>query len=217
MKMLIIESEEELRATLARQFRQEGYVCETARDYREAYLKIVDHDYDFVLIDLKLVGLLWDEHKKPGVIILSSRQSLADKVAGLELGADDYLTKPFHLAELRARVKAVMRRKADDNGRELRLGQLTIRLSEREALAGDQSLCLTKKEFDILVYLARNKNRVVAKDHIAEHLWGDHMEESVSFDFIYAHVKNLRKKLAGGGCGNYLKTVYGVGYKLVSS
>lgn len=225
MKILIIEDEQDMRHLMLQYLKREGYLCESAVDFREGLLKIVNHEYDCVIIDLnlpggdglKLVRLLREENTKTGIIIISARDSLDDKIQGLEQGSDDYLTKPFHLSELNARIKAVVRRKANDYSKEMKFGKLSIRLDERSATADGQPLRLTKKEFDILVYLARNRNRVVTKDSIAEHLWGDYMDEAVSFDFIYAHVKNLRKKLADNGCGDYLKTVYGIGYKFVGN
>ena len=223
MKLLVIEDEPELRNLLLRHLKREGFRCEHAVDFRGGYQKIINHDYDCVIVDLnlpggdglKLVRLLRDNNHRTGILILSARDTIEDKVAGLEQGSDDYLTKPFHLSELNARIKAVLRRKGNDMEREMLLGDLTIRPDERVALVGGQSLGLTRKEFDILWYLARNKNRVVTKDSIAEHLWGDYMDDAVSFDFIYAHVKNLRKKLSDFGCGEVVETVYGIGYKFV--
>lgn len=224
MKVLIIEDEQEMRNLILNYLKREGYLCESASDFREGYKKIISHDYDCVVVDLnlpggdglKLVRTLREENTRTGIVIISARDSLDDKITGLEEGSDDYLTKPFHLSELNARIKAVMRRKASGFGKAMVFGDLIIRLDEREALVKDEPLKLTKKEFDILVYLARNKNRVVTKDSIAEHLWGDYMDDAVSFDFIYAHVKNLRRKLAESDCGDYLQTVYGIGYKFVA-
>ncbi len=224
MKILIIEDETEMRQLIVNYLKREGYLCESAGDFREGFRKIISYEYDCVVVDLNLPGgdglrlvrALREDDIQTGIVIISARDALDDKITGLEQGADDYLTKPFHLSELNARIKAVMRRKASDFAREMVFGELVIRLDEREASVGEESLKLTKKEFDILVYLARNKNRVVTKESIAEHLWGDYMDEAVSFDFIYAHVKNLRRKLSECDYGDYLQTVYGVGYKFVS-
>ena len=221
MKILIIEDEPDLLNLMLRYLRKEGRVCEQAMTFREGYKKINNYDYDCAVIDLnlpggdglKLVQLLREESSQTGIIIISARDAVADRIAGLDVGADDYLTKPFNLSELNARIKAVLRRKTNQYKNELNFGDLHINLDERTVVARDVPLKLTKKEFDILVFLARNKNRVITKDSIAEHLWGDYMDEAVSFDFIYAHVKNLRKKLAENGCGEFLKTVYGIGYK----
>ena len=162
---------------------------------------------------LKLVEMLRQDNTETAILIVSARETIDDRIKGLEIGADDYLTKPFNLSELNARIKAVLRRKTNQFSEELNFGDLVLNLSERKVTAKNTELKLTKKEYDILLYLARNKNRVVTKDSIAEHLWGDYMDDAISFDFIYAHVKNLRKKLAQNDCGDYLKTVYGIGYK----
>ncbi len=221
MKFLIIEDEQDLLDLITRYLKKEGHVCEQASDYKEGFKKINNHDYDCAIIDLnlpggdgmKLVEMMRKETAETGIVIISAKESVEDRIRGLDLGADDYLTKPFNLAELNARIKAVLRRKTKAPNKEMDFGQLVINLDERNAIANGHSLQLTKKEYEILVFLARNKNRVVTKDSIAEFLWGDYMDDAVSYDFIYAHVKNLRKKLAENGCGEYLKTVYGIGYK----
>ncbi len=221
MKLLIIEDETDLRNIILKYLQKEGYVCEIAIDFPEAFKKINNYDYDCVLVDLNLpkgdglnlVRMLRDDKTKAGIIIISARNSIEDRINGLEIGADDYLTKPFNLSELNARIKAVVRRKTNQISREVAFGDLKINYDERAVKINDIALNLTKKEYDILIYLIRNKNRVVTKDSIAEHLWGDYMDEAVSFDFIYAHVKNLRKKLMDYECGQYLKTIYGIGYK----
>ena len=225
MKLLILEKEPDLRRQLMLYFKREGYLCEHGIDFREGYIKIVNHEYDCIILDpdlpggdgLKLIPLMLEENNQTGIIVISWRENMEDKIHGLDQGADDYLVKPVQFPELNARIKAVMRRKTSSYSRELRFQGLIIRIDERSVEANGQFLRLTKKEFDILVYLARNRNRVVTKDSIAEHLWGDYMDEAVSFDFIYAHVKNLRKKLVQNGCGDYLKTIYGIGYKFVGS
>lgn len=157
--------------------------------------------------------MLREDESDSGIIIISASNSLEDRIKGLEEGADDYLVKPFNLSELNARIKAVVRRKTNQLSKEIVMGDMRINLDERTVKINNVALSLTKKEYDILIFLVRNKNRIVTKDSIAEHLWGDYMDEAVSFDFIYAHVKNLRKKLAENDCGNYLKTIYGIGYK----
>lgn len=221
MKVLIIEDEQELLDLIKRYLKREGYVCEEAKTYKEGYKKINNFEYDCVIVDLNLPGgdglqlveILRAENTETGIIIISARNTLDDRIKGLDIGADDYLIKPFNLPELNARIKAVLRRKTDLFKNELDFGDLVIRQNERVVLAKSIILKLTKKEYNILLFLARNKNRVVTKDSIAEHLWGDYMDDAISFDFIYAHVKNLRKKLAENGCGDFLKTVYGIGYK----
>jgi len=225
MKILIVEDEQELLDLMLRYMKREGYVCEHATVFKEGYKKINNHEYDCAVIDLnlpggdglKLVEILRKEIPKTAIIIISARNTLDDRIQGLNIGADDYLTKPFNLSELNARIKAILRRKTDQKSNELVFGNIRIDLDERSVVANGTTLKLTKKEFDILVYLARNKNRVVTKDSIAEYLWGDYMDDALSYDFIYAHVKNLRKKLVRNDCGDYLKTVYGVGYKFISN
>lgn len=224
MKILIVEDEQALLELMMRYMKREGYVCEIAVTYKEGYKKINNYEYDCAVIDLNLPGgdglnlvkILRKETTNTAIIIISARNTIDDRITGLDIGADDYLTKPFNLSELNARIKAVLRRKTNQFSNELIFRDLQIDLDERKVVAKENILKLTKKEFDILVYLARNKNRVVTKDSIAEHLWGDYMDDAISFDFIYAHVKNLRKKLAQNDCGDYLQTVYGVGYKFIS-
>ncbi|MCR9286278.1 response regulator transcription factor [Saprospiraceae bacterium] len=221
MKILIVEDEEDLLNLIIRYFKKEGYTCETASSFRDGYKKINNYDYDCAVIDLnlpggdglKLIKILRAENTQTGIVIISARDTVDDRIQGLDDGADDYLTKPFNLSELNARIKAVLRRKTNQFSNELKFGELVINLDERKVVAGEEIMQLTKKEYNILLYLARNKNRVVTKDSIAEHLWGDYMDDAVSYDFIYAHVKNLRKKLSENGCGEFLKTVYGIGYK----
>ena len=224
MKLLIIEDEQDLRNLIIRYMKREGHVCEFAESFAGGYKKINNHEYDFALIDLnlpggdglKLVNILHQEMPQTGIIIISAKETLDSRIRGLEVGADDYLVKPFNLSELNARMKAILRRKTNQFSNEIKFPGLVIQLDERIALANDIPLKLTKKEFDILVFLARNKNRVVTKDSIAEHLWGDYMDNAVSYDFIYTHVKNLRKKLQEQGCEHFLKTIYGIGYKFIA-
>ena len=221
MKILLIEDEQDLLNVMLRYLKREGYVCETASTFSEGYKKIINYEYDCAIVDLnlpggdglKLVKMLREENTETGIIIISARNTVDDRIGGLDVGADDYLIKPFNLSELNARVKAVLRRKTNQFNKELKFGHLTINLDERRVVANEVTIKLTKKEYAILIYLARNKNRVVTKDALAEHLWGDYMDEAVSFDFIYAHVKNLRKKLTENNCGELLQTVYGIGYK----
>ncbi len=221
MKLLIIEDESELLDLITGYLRREGYVCETAADYRSALRKILNYTYDCFVIDLNLpggngVGLIKtirEDSTERGIVIISAREGIDDRIYGLDMGADDYLIKPFNLSELNARIKAVMRRKTNQFDARMVFDKLVIDPDARLVSADGELLDLTKKEFNILLYLARNRNRVVTKDSIVEHLWGDYMDEAVSFDFVYAHIKNLRRKLAAVGCIDYLRTVYGIGYK----
>ena len=224
MKLLIIEEEPHLLQAISRYMKREGYLCEEATDFPEAYKKMVNHEYDCILLDLnlpkgdgiKLIRILKDQEATAGIIAITIRDTVEDRVSALNGGADDCLSKPFNLTELSARIKAVLRRKNGLTSNVMDFGNLLIRLDEHSVDANGTRLQLTRKEYNILVYLARNKNRVVTKDSIAEHLWGDNIEEALSYDFIYAHVKNLRRKLAENGCEECLKTVYGVGYKFIS-
>ena len=221
MKILIIEDEQELQEAMTRFLSDKGFVCECAVDYPSAYEKIAVFEYDVILLDITLPGgnglnilkELKRTDPKTGVLIISAKNSLDDKVAGLELGADDYLTKPFFLPELNARINAIIRRRNFKGQKSLVFNELEIEPEAQVAKVHGQSVQLTKKEFDLLTYFIINKNRVITKSAIAIHLCGDHIEMADNFDFIYSHIKNLRKKLAGHGGQDYVKTVYGLGYK----
>jgi len=221
MKVLIIEKEQEERDTLIRSLKREGYLCEHAANFQEACKKVVSHEYECILLDpdlpggdgMKLIRLLKSQDPDAGIIVFSARNSADDRILGLNEGADDFLSKPFNQLELNARIKAVVRRKNRHVSDLMDFGMLKIRTAERKVEANGMAVPLTRKEFDILVYLARNRNRVVTKDSIAGNLWGDEMDDKGTYDYIYAHIKNLRKKLAGFGCGDYLRTVYGLGYR----
>lgn len=221
MKILIIEDERELAKSIVQYLRQESYVCEVAYSALQAEDKISLHEYDCILLDINLpdgngLGILETLKKigkADGVIIISARNSLDDKVKGLNLGADDYLVKPFHLSELGARISAVIRRKRFDGNNTITFHELTIDLLGKTVLVHGGLVDLTRKEYDLLLFLVSNKNRVVSKNAIAEHLSGDVAEVFDNFDFIYAHIKNLKKKLTEGGCEDYIKTIYGLGYK----
>lgn len=224
MKFLLIESDTFFLAKLTNFFKKSGHICEPATTFREGYKKINNYEYDCVIVDLdnlnsdglKLVEMLRKDSEETGIIIISSKNEVENRIIGLDAGADDFMGKPFDMLEINARIKAVTRRKTRQFKKELTFGKLVLNMDERRVVTDNIPLKLTKKEFDILLYLARNKNRVVKKESIAEYLWGDHMDEAASFDFIYAHVKNLRKKLAQNDCGDFLKTIYGVGYKFES-
>lgn len=223
MKILIIEDEKQLLKSITAYFLAENYVCEGISTYQQALEKINLYDYDCVLLDitlpdgngLKLLEALKDLRKTGGVIIISAKNSLDDRIKGLDLGADDYLTKPFHLSELNARVKAVIRRKVFDANNLVEIGNLKIDLMQRSAVAGQDPVNLTKKELDILLHLIANKNRVVPKISLAEHLWGDYIDQADSFGFLFAHIKNLKKKLGSASAGVEIKNVYGIGYQLL--
>ncbi len=223
MKILVIEDEPEMKGLIKQFLVGENYVVEVAGDFQSGLDKIVSFDYDCILLDIMLPGgngldllqELKNMNKADSVIIISAKDSLDDKIKGLNLGADDYLTKPFHIAELNARIKSVIRRRKTDGRRLLELENLTINIEERLVLVNDQSIELNRKEFDILVFFIMNKNRVVSKSAIAENIWGDYIDQSNDFDFIYSQIKNLRKKLHNSGAKLDINAVYGMGYKLV--
>ena len=222
MKILIVEDEQNLRETIADSLRKEKFVIETAADYYAALDKINDYDYDCILLDIMLPGgsgldLLRELkrlRRSDSVLIISAKDSLDDKVDGLELGADDYLTKPFHLAELNARVKSLIRRRQAKGDLSIRLGNLSLFPDKRQVEVDGTSLQLNRKEFDLLYYFVANPNRVINKMSLAESVWGDNIDQADSLDFIYSQVKNLRKKLKQAGATVELNAVYGFGYKL---
>lgn len=224
MKILIVEDEEALRDIMIRSLEKERYVVESAASFNEALLKISDYDYDCIVLDIMLPGGsgldLLEElkamRKKDSVIIVSAKDSLEDKVAGLDLGADDYLTKPFHLAELNARIKSIIRRKQQDGEMHISLSNITIYPDRHAVYIGEEELALNRKEFDLLYYFVTNPERLISKGALAESIWGDYIDQADSFDFIYSQVKNLRKKLKQAGAAPEIKAVYGFGYKMVT-
>lgn len=221
MKILIIEDEKELAGDMIKHLSSQDYVCEVASSFKEAIDKINGFQYDCIVLDLMLPGgdginileELKKQNKKDGVIIISAKNSLDDKIKGLQTGADDYLAKPFHLAELTARIYAVIRRKLFESTNVLVQNELHVNLLSKAVKINETEITLTKKEFDLLIFFLGNKNRVISKGALAEHLSGDIADMFDNHDFVYAHVKNLKKKLTEAGCNNYLKTVYGSGYK----
>ena len=223
MKILIVEDEPSLRELIQRSLEKERYVVETAGDFNSALYKIEDYDYDCVLLDiilpdgsgLDLLERLKALHKRENVIIISAKDSLEDKVLGLELGADDYLPKPFHLAELNSRIKSVIRRNQHDGEIYIRQGNVRIEPDKYRVFVNEQELELNRKEYDILLYFINRPGRLVNKNTLAESVWGDHIDQVDNFDFIYAQIKNLRKKLKDAEANIEIKAVYGFGYKLI--
>jgi DNA-binding response OmpR family regulator len=221
MKVLIIEDEEQLVKSVLLALRNEGYVCEVAYSAAEANEKILVYDYDCILLDinlpdgngLKILETIKANKKTDGVIIITAKNSLDDKVRGLNLGADDYLSKPFFMPELIARVSAIIRRKRFDGNNRITFKEISVNIPGKTVSVNDKELELTRMEYALLVFLLANKNRVVSKNAIAEHLSGDDAELLDRFDFIYSHMKNLKRKLAEAGSEDYIKTVYGLGYK----
>ena len=222
MKLLIIEDEQGLRDNIVQFLQKEHYIVESAASYHTAMEKTSLYDYDCILLDvglpdgngLTLLRSLKSRQKRDNVIIISAKDSLDDKLEGLDLGADDYLTKPFHLAELNARIKAVLRRKALDGAHVIKLNNMELDFNGRALRVGGSSVHLNRKEFDILAFFVVNKNRLIYKSALAEHVWGDHMDNADNFDFIYSQIKNLRKKLKKHGANLEIQAIYGVGYKL---
>lgn len=225
MKILIIEDEQDLSESIVSYLKNEGYLCEFAPDYNSATEKISLYNYDIILVDLNLpdgngisiIQTLKKTNFKGGIIITTAKNTLDDRITGLNSGADDYLIKPFHLAELNARIKSLTRRMLYKGDNSIRINEIEIKPDEHLVYINNELLDLTKKEFEMLLFFVTNKGRVLSKESIAEHLWGDYMDSSESFDFVYAHIKNLRKKLMDKGAGNYLQTVYGVGYKFINN
>lgn len=223
MKILVIEDEPEMMGLIKQFLVDENYVVEEAGDFHLGLDKIISYDYDCILLDimlpdgngLELLQELKNLDKADSVIIISAKDSLDDKIKGLDLGADDYLTKPFHIAELNARIKSVIRRKKSDGRRLLELENVKINMEERSVLVNNQPMDLNRKEFDILVFLGMNKSRVVSKSAIAENIWGDYIDKANDFDFIYSQIKNLRKKLRDHEAKIDINAVYGMGYKLI--
>lgn len=221
MKILVIEDEAALAQSIGAYLADEHYLCEFAETFKEAIDKIDVYDYDCILLDLMLPGgdginILEEikaQNKQEGVIIISARDSLEDKIKGLQIGADDYLTKPFHLSELAARIYSVIRRKQFGNVNIIEQHELKVNLLGKTVMVNDNIVTLTRKEFDLLLYFISNKNKVISKSALAGHLSGDIADMFDNYDFVYVHIKNLKKKLLEAGCSNYLKTLYGSGYK----
>lgn len=224
MKILIIEDEKQLAASIKAYLEGENYLCELASTFLEALEKVNTYDYDCILLDLMLPGgdglkvleELKRMNKQDGIIIISAKDGLEDKIKGLQLGADDYLAKPFHLSELSARIYSLIRRKHFGNTNKVIINELEIDLLAKSVQVNDMLLTLTKKEYDLLLFLIGNKNRIISKSALAEHLSGDMADMLDNHGFVYAHVKNLKKKLSDTGCADYIKTVYGMGYKFTT-
>jgi DNA-binding response OmpR family regulator len=222
MKLLIIEDEPELLSGILIYLRQENYLCESAVNYKDALAKTESWDYDCIILDITLPdgsGLdvlqnLKKNHKSEGVIIISARNSIDDRINGLKLGADDYLVKPFHLSELAARVAAIIRRKVLGGNNIISFQEIFIDTLANEVSVHNKPVELTGKEYQLLLYLISNNGKVIPKNALMDHLWTEEMGYGESFDFIYTHIKNLRKKLQQQDCKDYIKSVYGIGYKL---
>lgn len=222
MKILIVEDEPSLLKSLGEFAKKEGFLYDQESNYQSAMEKIALYDYDCIILDINLpdgsgfdlLKVLYTQGKTGGVLILSARDSLDDKVKGLGLGADDYLTKPFFFSELNARIKAIVRRKQFNTNHPVSFGNILIDLDQRIVKVQDELLSLTKKEYEILTHLISNKNRVVTKTALAEYIWGDHLDQMDSFDFLFSHIKNLKRKLKETKATAELINIYGVGYQI---
>jgi len=221
MKILIIEDEPALSSSMDKYLKEEGFLCEVAETFDEALVKSRIYEYDCILLDITLPGGsgldilrdLKENHSDTGIIIISAKYSVKDKIKGLEMGSDDYLGKPFHLSELNARIKALIRRKSFNGDQRIKFQEISIDLNKKEVYVLEQALSLTRSEYRLLLYFMSNSKRVLSKASIAEHLAGEHADLLDSLDFIYSHIKNLRKKLVKAGAGDYIRVVYGMGYK----
>lgn len=222
MKILIIEDEAGLREVIQQSLEKEKYIVETAHDFISGLDKLGSYDYDCVLIDimlpngsgLDLLAELKNQRKQEAVIIISAKDAVDDKVKGLDLGADDYLSKPFHLAELHARIKSAIRRKSHNGDTLITYKNLTLSPEQRTVSVDNNDLVLNRKEFDLLYYFVINPNRLINKTALAEYVWGDHTDQADNLDFVYSQIKNLRKKLKDADAEIDLQAVYGIGYKM---
>lgn len=221
MKILIVEDEHRLSDSIVAYLSSEKYRCEQAFSYAEARQKVSIYEYDCIVLDLMLPGgdgldilrLLRERNNTAGVIIVSAKGSVDDKLIGLGIGADDYLAKPFHLAELSMRIYAVIRRRQFQAANVMQSNGIRIDLRQGLVEVNGQDVALTKTEYGLLLFFLGNKNRVISKSAIAEHLSGDMADMLDSHDFVYAHIKNLKAKLAKAGLQNRIRNVYGMGYK----
>jgi len=222
MKLLIIEDEKELAASIASYLKNENYTCEVASNFKQAIDKIETTDYECIALDItlpdgsgmQLLKELKSNKKSEGIIIISAKNSIDDRINGLRLGADDYLVKPFHLSELAARINAIIRRKMYNGNNVIRFNEIFIDTLAKEVTVKKEPVELTRKEYELLLYFLSNQRRVISKNALISHLWSQEMGTGESADIIYTHIKNLRKKLSEKGCGDYIKSLYGMGYKL---
>ena len=221
MKLLLIEDEKELATSIQKYLTDKDFVCEWVNNTKDAIDKISIYDYDCILLDLMLpdgngfeiLKELKCQKKTEGIIIISAKETLETRIEGFNLGADDYLTKPFHLSELFVRVQALIRRKNFKGNNIITYNEINIDILTKTVRVNNKIIDITKKEIDLLLYLIGNENRVLSKSAIAEHLSGDMADMLDNHDFVYAHIKNLKKKLNDAGSGDYIKSVYGLGYK----
>lgn len=224
MNILIVEDEKQLLDSIMTFLKESGMNCDKAENLSEAISKIDTNEYDCIVLDiglpdgsgLKVIEEMQQKENQTAIVIVSAKNSLDDRLVGLNIGADDYITKPFYMPELVARIKSVVRRRSLQEKNEIVFNELRVIPDEMMMYVNDKMISLTKKEHELMLYLINNQNKVLTKESIAEHLWGDHADIADSFDFIYSHIKNLRKKITDNGGNDYLKSVYGVGYKFVA-
>ncbi|MGM0532233.1 MAG: response regulator transcription factor [Bacteroidota bacterium] len=224
MKLLLVEDNQQLVEDIAGFLNEDGFVTESAVTLEEAEEKIELYEYDLVVLDLglpdgdglDLIPVIQERHSETAILILTAKNGIDSKVKGLDRGADDYLTKPFHKAELNARIRSILRRRFAGGHNMFNFNELSIDLNAREVTVNNNLLKLTRKEYDLLLFFIYNKNRLLTKESIAEHLWGDHIDQADNFDFIYNHIKNLRRKISQAGGGDYIRSMYGMGYKFVT-
>jgi DNA-binding response OmpR family regulator len=225
VKILIIEDDRSLSLSINDYLKMEGHICEVALNFNQGIAKTADNRYDCIILDiglpdgngLNIIKELKDNKISDGILILSAKNSLDDKLLGLKTGADDYLTKPFHFAELSARINSIYRRNTFSGLNEINFNEIRVNINDKQAYVNEVLLNLTRKEYDLLLFFVTNQNRIITKESIVEHLWGDEVILTDSFDFVYTHVKNLRKKIVAAGSRNYIKCIYGFGYKFLES
>lgn len=225
MKILIVEDDRSLSTAIHDYLKMEGHICEVAQNFNQAFIKTGDNRYDCIILDIGLpdgngmdiIKELKAKKVSDGILILSAKSSLDDKLFGLKTGADDYLTKPFHFAELSARINSIYRRNNFLGMNEISFNEIRANTYDKQAYVNDKLLNLTRKEYDLLIFFMTNSTRIITKESIVEHLWGDDVILTDSFDFVYAHVKNLRKKITAAKGKNYIKCIYGFGYKFIDN
>lgn len=222
MKILLIEDEKGLREVIRQSLEKEKFIVETVATFNDGFDKLGCYEYDCVVVDimlpdgngLDLVSEIKALHKQEAIIIISAKDAVEDKVRGLDIGADDYLSKPFHLAELHARIKSAIRRKSHNGDNLIRWNNVTLSPEQRTVTVNDTELTLNRKEFDLLYYFITNPNRLINKTALAEYVWGDYIDQADNLDFVYSQIKNLRKKLKDATAEIDIQAVYGIGYKM---
>lgn len=221
MKILIIEDEKALQESIMKYLQHQGFICEAVSDFLKGKEKVTRFVYDCIVIDiglpygsgLDIVKEMQYMESKAGIIIISAKNALEDKLKGLDLGADDYLAKPFYLSELTSRINAIIRRRNFGGNNVITFNEINLEAEAQRVTVDGKAVGLTDKEYQLLEYFIANRRRLLTKAAIAEHIWGDEYQQVSNFDFIYTHIKNLRKKLIDAGSGDYIKTIYRAGYR----